>query len=79
MLIDGNSFGISHLCIVRSIASVHRSRHRSCASFLLGTVQGSGIRNQGGTKWDFGEVFSFPGASKLHDARFTTDAMPGVR
>jgi hypothetical protein len=66
------SFGTSQLRIVRHIATAHRSRHRICASFLLGTVQGSAIRNYDGNRWDFGEVISFPGASKLRDARFPT-------
>jgi hypothetical protein len=63
--------------LVRHIATVHRSAYRNRASLLLGTVQGSAIRNYGGNRRGFGEVFSFPGASKLRDARFAT--IRGVR
>jgi hypothetical protein len=35
--------------------------------FLPGAVQGSAFRDYGGNRWDFGEVFSIPDASKLHD------------
>jgi hypothetical protein len=40
MRIDGNSFGMSQPCIVRRIATVHRSAHRNRASFLLGRGKG---------------------------------------
>jgi hypothetical protein len=48
MRIDGDSFIVSRLRLVRGIATAHRSGYRSCASFLLGAVQGSAIRNYGG-------------------------------
>jgi hypothetical protein len=64
--------------LVRHIASVHCSAYRSCASFLLGTVQGSAIRNYDGTRWDFGEVFSFPGAWKLRDANTSFECERGA-
>jgi hypothetical protein len=60
MLIDGDSFCASQLRIATA--------HRNCASFLPGAVQGSALRDYGGNRWDFREVFSFPGASKLLDA-----------
>jgi hypothetical protein len=35
--------------------------------FSPGAVQGSALRDYGGNRWDFREVFSFPGAAKLLD------------